>query len=164
MLLHAGRGAAAMRQPSMARTAPKAASVPVPGARAGGRTSRASSGAAGPSSASSSSTTPTTSRASSSLGSALPTSRPPARASTTAARAGAGGFLGGLFKQDPSENTRRKYQERVERVNALEPAMAALDDAGLRAKTAELRKRASSGGESLDALLPEAFAVSVQAS
>jgi hypothetical protein len=84
--------------------------------------------------------------------------RPNARRTTTTVTR-AGGLFGGLFKQDPSENTRRKYAERVERVNALEAAMAALDDAALRAKTAELRKRAT-GGESLDALLPEAFAVS----
>ncbi len=42
-------------------------------------------------------------------------------------------------------------------INALEPEFAALDDAGLIAKTAEFRQR-HADGETLDALLPEAFA------
>jgi preprotein translocase subunit SecA len=45
----------------------------------------------------------------------------------------------------------------VERVNALEPGFEALDDAALRAKTAEFRARLEQGS-SLDDLLPEAFA------
>ena len=45
----------------------------------------------------------------------------------------------------------------VEQVNALEPEFQALSDEGLVEKTEELRKRAQ-GGESLDKLLPEAFA------
>ncbi len=45
----------------------------------------------------------------------------------------------------------------VEKINALEPEFAALSDEGLKAKTEDLAKRAM-GGESLDALLPEAFA------
>jgi preprotein translocase subunit SecA len=46
----------------------------------------------------------------------------------------------------------------VAQINALEPAMQALDDAALRGKTDELRKRLADGAE-LDAVLPEAFAV-----
>jgi preprotein translocase subunit SecA len=46
----------------------------------------------------------------------------------------------------------------VARINALEEAMQALDDAALRAKTDEFRSRLADG-ESLDQLLPDAFAV-----
>ena len=45
----------------------------------------------------------------------------------------------------------------VDQINALEPDFEALSDEGLKNKTEELAKRAM-GGESLDALLPEAFA------
>ncbi|SFP97892.1 preprotein translocase subunit SecA [Roseivivax halotolerans] len=45
----------------------------------------------------------------------------------------------------------------IEKINALEAEYEALDDAGLRAKTDEFRKRFE-GGESLDDLLPDAFA------
>ena len=45
----------------------------------------------------------------------------------------------------------------VERVNALEPRFETLSDEKLRATTDELRKR-HKDGESLDALMPEAFA------
>ena len=46
----------------------------------------------------------------------------------------------------------------VARINALEESAQALDDAALKAKTAEFRLRLGEG-ESLDQLLPEAFAV-----
>lgn len=68
-------------------------------------------------------------------------------------------FFQKLFKQDPSENTRKKYQARVDAVNALEPQMQALSDEKLREMTQKLKDRYQKG-ESLDALLPEAFAVS----
>jgi len=45
----------------------------------------------------------------------------------------------------------------VAQINDLEPEFAALDDAGLIARTEALKVRAQ-GGESLDSLLPEAFA------
>ncbi len=45
----------------------------------------------------------------------------------------------------------------IAKINALEPEFVALDDAGLIAKTEELRQR-HANGEGLDALLPEAFA------
>ncbi|SMX24922.1 preprotein translocase subunit SecA [Boseongicola aestuarii] len=45
----------------------------------------------------------------------------------------------------------------VDKINALEPDFAALDDAGLIAKTEEFKKRVAEG-ESLEHILPEAFA------
>jgi preprotein translocase subunit SecA len=51
----------------------------------------------------------------------------------------------------------------VEKINALEPAIMALTDAGLKAKTDEFRSRIADG-EALDDLLPEAFAVCREAS
>lgn len=51
----------------------------------------------------------------------------------------------------------------VARINALEPAMQALSDEQLKAKTQEFRDRYQKG-ESLDNLLPEAFAVVREAS
>jgi len=50
------------------------------------------------------------------------------------------------------------YRRTVESINALEPKFESLDDAALRAKTDEFRQRLAQG-ETLDALLPEAFAV-----
>ncbi|GIX21682.1 MAG: protein translocase subunit SecA [Gammaproteobacteria bacterium] len=52
---------------------------------------------------------------------------------------------------------KQKYRL-VERINALEPSMQALSDAELREKTDVFRRRLAEG-ETLDALLPEAFAV-----
>ena len=56
-----------------------------------------------------------------------------------------------------NDRSLKAYQRRVPKINAFEPAMQALDDAALQAKTAEFRQRLA-GGESLDDLLPEAFA------
>jgi preprotein translocase subunit SecA len=52
----------------------------------------------------------------------------------------------------------KQYRGQVNKINALEPAMKALSDEALRAKTGEFKARVEKG-ESLDALLPEAFAV-----
>jgi preprotein translocase subunit SecA len=52
----------------------------------------------------------------------------------------------------------KEYQGRVESINRIEPEMELLDDAELRSDADELRKRAKEG-ESLDDLLPEAFAL-----
>ncbi|MEA5058725.1 MAG: preprotein translocase subunit SecA [Candidatus Pelethousia sp.] len=52
----------------------------------------------------------------------------------------------------------RKLRPMVEKINALEPEMAGLADAQLRAKTDEFKERIAQG-ESLDSLIPEAFAV-----
>jgi preprotein translocase subunit SecA len=57
-----------------------------------------------------------------------------------------------------NDRSLKQFQKRVASINALEPAMAALDDAALAAKTAAFKTRIA-GGETLDALLPEAFAV-----
>ena len=72
------------------------------------------------------------------------------------------GLLKSLFG---SRNDRllKTYRKQVERVNAHEPAMEALSDEALQAKTADFRTRLA-GGETLDALLPEAFAVVREAS
>ncbi len=72
------------------------------------------------------------------------------------------GLLKSLFG---SRNDRllKTYRKQVERVNAHEPAMEALSDEALQAKTTEFRTRLA-GGETLDALLPEAFAVVREAS
>ncbi len=56
----------------------------------------------------------------------------------------------------------RAYQEVVVRINELEPAAEALSDDKLAAKTVEFRERLGNG-EELEALLPEAFAVSREA-
>src|SRR5579864_4981112 len=58
-----------------------------------------------------------------------------------------------------SSNDRKvkRLSGRVAKINALEPSYAALSEADLKAKTEEFRKRLAAG-ESLDDLLPEAFA------
>ncbi len=56
-----------------------------------------------------------------------------------------------------NDRSLKAYQRRVPQVNVLEPAMQALNDDELRAKTAEFRARLADGA-SLDDLLPEAFA------
>ncbi len=71
-------------------------------------------------------------------------------------------FFGNLFKSDPSAATRQRTQARVDAINALEPSMQALTDEQLQDKTDELKRRAQ-GGEPLDKLLVEAFAVRVAA-
>ncbi|MGI1657405.1 MAG: preprotein translocase subunit SecA [Desulfitobacterium sp.] len=71
------------------------------------------------------------------------------------------GFLDKLFDDNGREI--KKYQKRVEVINALEPEIKALSDEQLRAKTDEFKQRLADG-ESLDDLLPEAFAVVREAS
>jgi preprotein translocase subunit SecA len=56
----------------------------------------------------------------------------------------------------------RQYSNVVNRINGLEEGIKALDDAQLRAKTAEFRQRVAEGA-SLEDLLPEAFAVAREA-
>ncbi|XP_010679492.1 protein translocase subunit SecA, chloroplastic isoform X1 [Beta vulgaris subsp. vulgaris] len=68
-------------------------------------------------------------------------------------------FKGG----DPAESTRQQYASTVSLINQLEPQISALSDSQLRDRTSLLRQRALSG-ESLDSLLPEAFAVVREAS
>jgi len=57
-----------------------------------------------------------------------------------------------------NDRSLKTYQRRVPQISALEPAMAALSDEALRAKTPEFRERLAAGA-TLDELLPEAFAV-----
>ena len=57
----------------------------------------------------------------------------------------------------------KQYRKTVEKINALEAEMQALDDAALQAKTAEFKQRIADGAD-LDSLLPEAFAVCREAS
>ena len=52
----------------------------------------------------------------------------------------------------------KQYSQAVRVINEMEPAIAGLSDADLRAKTDEFKQRVHNG-ETLDALLPEAFAV-----
>ncbi|BAL26001.1 preprotein translocase subunit SecA [Azoarcus sp. KH32C] len=70
-------------------------------------------------------------------------------------------MISGLLKKIfGSRNDRlvRQYSQTVRAINALEPEISALSDEALRGKTAEFKQRVANG-ESLDSLLPEAFAV-----
>ena len=57
-----------------------------------------------------------------------------------------------------NERLLKQYRRVVEKINSLEPQLEKLDDSALRAKTDEFRDRLGKG-ETLDDLLPEAFAV-----
>ncbi|MFC4528705.1 preprotein translocase subunit SecA [Dyella halodurans] len=57
-----------------------------------------------------------------------------------------------------NERVLRQLSKNVARINALEPEFEKLSDDALRAKTEEFKQRIA-GGEALDKLLPEAFAV-----
>jgi len=62
-----------------------------------------------------------------------------------------------------NERLLKQYSRTVAEINAFEPALAALSDHELRAKTPALKERCASGA-TLDELLPEAFAVVREAS
>src|SRR3972149_3563722 len=64
---------------------------------------------------------------------------------------------------DPHKRQVEKFSETVEIINSLEEQFGALDDEALRAKTNEFRLRLAQG-ETLDDLLPEAFAAVREAS
>jgi preprotein translocase subunit SecA len=64
---------------------------------------------------------------------------------------------------DPVERALARYRETVDRINAFEPAMQRCSDADLRAKTDEFKQRLNAG-ETLDDLLPEAYAAVREAS
>ncbi len=71
-------------------------------------------------------------------------------------------MLGFLTKLIGTKNEReiKKLWSDIEQVNALESAISSLDDAGLKAKTDEFRRRLEGEGTGdLDEILPEAFAV-----
>ncbi|SEO74555.1 protein translocase subunit secA [Aquisalimonas asiatica] len=69
-------------------------------------------------------------------------------------------MLGAIAKKvfgTRNERQVRKHWKNVDRINALEPEVEALTDEELRARTDAFRER-HANGESLDALLPDAFA------
>ena len=70
-----------------------------------------------------------------------------------------------LGKVIGSKNDRelKRMRKLVDKINALEPSISPLSDSDLTQKTAEFKQRYE-GGEGLDALLPEAFAVCREAS
>ena len=70
-------------------------------------------------------------------------------------------MVGSLFRKlFGSKNDRelRRYKKLVKAVNQLEDDISDLDEAALKAKTLEFRERVA-GGETLEQLMPEAFAV-----
>ena len=70
-------------------------------------------------------------------------------------------MLDALLKKIVGSNSDRevkKIQPLVQQINDLESRISALTDDQLQAKTAEFKQR-SANGESLDDLLPEAFAI-----
>jgi preprotein translocase subunit SecA len=64
---------------------------------------------------------------------------------------------------DPFERALSKYRAEVEAINALEPAMKALSNDGLRAKSDELRAKLANGAKT-DEVMHEAFALVREAS
>jgi preprotein translocase subunit SecA len=62
-----------------------------------------------------------------------------------------------------NERLLKQYRKIVAQINALEPSLEKLSDEALRAKTDEFKTRVANG-ETLDALLPEAYAVVREAS
>ena len=75
-------------------------------------------------------------------------------------------MITGLLKKifgSRNERLIKQYRRKVAQINALEPKFEALSDAELQAKTEEFRQRFAKG-ETLDVLLPEAFAVCREAS
>ncbi|RZT41054.1 preprotein translocase subunit SecA [Cupriavidus agavae] len=75
-------------------------------------------------------------------------------------------MITGLLKKvfgSRNERLIKQYRRTVAQINALEPKFAALSDDDLRGMTETFRQR-HAGGESLESLLPEAFAVCREAS
>ena len=74
-------------------------------------------------------------------------------------------FVKLMTKLFGSRNDRllKQMRKEVKKINALEPVLEALSDEELKAKTEEFREKLKSG-ESLNAILPEAFAVVREAS
>ncbi|KAL0712237.1 hypothetical protein Bca4012_019215 [Brassica carinata] len=86
------------------------------------------------------------------------------RRRSTSVKASLGGLLSGIFKgSDNGESTRQQYASIVASVNRLETEISSLSDSDLRGRTDALKQRAQQG-ESMDSLLPEAFAVVREAS
>ncbi|MBR3720964.1 MAG: preprotein translocase subunit SecA [Clostridia bacterium] len=72
------------------------------------------------------------------------------------------GFLN-IFKNNYSEKEVKRVMPLVDQINGLEESMSKLSDGELRNKTTEFKERLAKG-ETLDDLLPEAFAVVREAS
>jgi preprotein translocase subunit SecA len=68
------------------------------------------------------------------------------------------GSIARAFFGTANDRSLKSYQRRVPQINALEPAMTALSDEALGAKTVEFKARLAEGA-TLDDILPEAFAV-----
>ncbi len=67
-----------------------------------------------------------------------------------------------VFKKilgDPQIKTLKRLQKRVKEVNALADKYAAMSDKELKEQTAVLKKRLTKKGQTLDTILPDAFAV-----
>ncbi|MFA5858110.1 MAG: preprotein translocase subunit SecA [Elusimicrobiota bacterium] len=73
-------------------------------------------------------------------------------------------FIYGLLYGSKNKRELRKLQPFVESINELEEEIEKLSDIELADKTAEFRKRIIESGETLDEILPEAFAVAREAS
>jgi preprotein translocase subunit SecA len=58
----------------------------------------------------------------------------------------------------PNDRKVKAVRPQVAAINALEPEFSALSDEGIIERTRQLQKRVQEGGESLDEVLPEAFA------
>ena len=70
-------------------------------------------------------------------------------------------MIAGILKKvfgSRNERLVKQYAQTAKAITALEPQMQALSDQALAAKTPEFKQRIANG-ESLDSLLPEAFAV-----
>ena len=68
------------------------------------------------------------------------------------------------FQTDPAMKTKERYQPIVQKVNQLEQSISSMTDEELRGQTEKFRQRLANGKESLDQLLPEAFATVREAS
>lgn len=73
------------------------------------------------------------------------------------------GFIKDWLFKDPNEKELERLQPIVDQINGLEPKIQELTDAELKAKTDEFKQRLDNG-ETVDDLLPEAFAVVREAS
>ncbi len=76
-------------------------------------------------------------------------------------------MFGFLFKKifgSKNERYLRRLRPQVQCINALEPEMQQLEDADFAARISQYKKDVQEGGKSLDALLPEVFALVREAS
>ncbi len=75
-------------------------------------------------------------------------------------------MFGFLFKKifgSKNERYLRRLRPQVQRINALEPEMRQLEDADFAARISQYKQDVQEGGKSLDALLPEVFALGREA-